>query len=143
MQKGKWFENQIEKVIEYIEKMGGHGHKNHANRTQEGIYLEGEPFDFEIFTKDYKCVFDAKEVEGDTWHMAKKDIVQANNLKKCKNCGIHAYFLICFNKTEVKQIDVDRIIEVLRKGKKSVHKSLGTEWELLKRIKKENEKNGN
>jgi len=33
MQKGRSFEKQIEKVIEYIEKLGFHGHKNYAKRT--------------------------------------------------------------------------------------------------------------
>ncbi len=67
--------------------------------------------------------------------MQKKDIVQANNLKKCKNCGINAYFLIFFEDKEVKQIDIDDVIEVLKSGKKSINKELGKEWEVLKIIK--------
>lgn len=132
MQRGRKFEKEIEKVIAYIETIGGHGHKNYAHRTQDGIYLSGECFDYEIFLKEYKAVFDAKEVEGDTWHILEKDIKQCNELKKCKNVGIDAYFLVCFKGKEVKQIDVDIVIEYLRQNKKSIKKEIGAEWELLK-----------
>ena len=88
-----------------------------------------------MFYKEYKAVFDAKECKEENWHMQKKDIVQANNLKKCKNCGINAYFLIFFEDKEVKQIDIDDVIEVLKSGKKSINKELGKEWEVLKIIK--------
>lgn len=135
MQKGKYFEKQIEKVIEYVEKMGGHGHKNHAERLQNGTYIQGEPFDYEIFLKNYKCVFDAKECISDTWHIVSKDIKQCNELKKCKNAGLNAYFLICFNQNDVKQLDVDIVIEYLKNNKKSIKKDGLPQWELLKIIK--------
>lgn len=98
----------------------------------DGTYLKGEPFDYEIFYKDYHAVFDAKEVEGDTWHIAKKDIVQANNLKKCKNAGLKAYFLICFNKNDVRQLDVDIVINSLKDNKKSIKKDGLPGWDFIK-----------
>lgn len=116
--------------------MGYHGHKNHPNRLFDGTYLQGEPFDYEIFYKDYHAVFDAKEVEGDTWHIVKKDIVQANNLKKCKNAGLKAYFLICFERTDVRQLDVDFVIDVLNDNKKSIKKNNLPKWELIEILKK-------
>ena len=66
--------------------------------------------------------------------MKPKDIKQAENLKHCKNVGLDAYFLICFENNEVKQIDVDTIIEVLKTGKKGIKKELGKEWRLLGKI---------
>lgn len=137
MQKGRSFEKEIEKVIDFINKNGGHAHKNYAHRLQDGTYISGEPFDYEVFYKDYRAVFDAKECAEEIWHMKLKDIKQCNELKKCKNCGLDAYFLIFFEKNEVKQIEVDDVIKVLENGKKSINKNLGREWELLKIIKGE------
>lgn len=135
MQRGHPFEKEIEKVIEYIEKIGGHGHKNYAKRLQDGTYIQGEVFDYEIFLKNYKCVFDAKECATDTWHIVSKDIKQCNELKKCKNAGLNAYFLICFNQNDVRQLDVDIVIEYLKNNKKSIKKDGLPQWELLKIIK--------
>ncbi len=132
---GRNFEKQIEKVIDYIDKLGYHGHKNYAERLFDGTYLRGEPFDYEIFYKDYHAVFDAKEVQGDTWHIVKKDIVQANNLKKCKNAGLKAYFLICFDKKDVRQLDVDIVIENLKENRKSIKKDGLPNWDLISRLK--------
>lgn len=79
-------------------------------------------------------MFDAKECKGSIWYMKPKDIKQAENLKHCKNVGLDAYFLIYFENNEVKQIDVDTIIEVLKTGKKGIKKELGKEWRLLGKI---------
>lgn len=66
--------------------------------------------------------------------MKPKDIKQAESLKHCKNVGLDAYFLICFDDKEVKQIDVDNVIDALKTGKKGIKKELGEEWRLLKKI---------
>lgn len=137
--RGFIFENQIKQVCNFVEAIGGHAHKNHAERLQDGTYIKGEPFDYEIFLPNYKAVFDAKEVATDIWHMAQKDIVQADNLKHCKNTGLEAYFLIYFKNRGVYQIDIDKVIQILEQGKKSISYTLGCEWELLKKIKGENE----
>ena len=81
--RGYIFENQIKKVCEYVEAIGGHAHKNHAERLQDGTYIKGEPFDYEIFLPNYKAVFDAKECKTRKWHMVDKDIKQCNEMKKC------------------------------------------------------------
>lgn len=126
------FEAQIRKVADYINSVGGHAHKNNADRTVDGIYLKGECFDWEMFLPDYKCVFDSKECKTDTWHIVKKDIIQAEHLKHCKNCGFDAYFLICFEGYDVRQVDVDDVIEILKKGSKSIKKDGFPSWELIK-----------
>ena len=131
---GRKFEKQIEKVLDYINSIGGHAHKNYAKRLEDGTYLQGEPFDYEAFVKNYHCVFDAKECQGPIWYMKDKDIKQAENLKHCKNAGLNAYFLIYFENKEVRQIDIDNVIDVLKIGKKGIKKELGTEWKLLKVI---------
>lgn len=63
-----------------------------------------------------------------------KDIVQTNNLKKCKNCGLDAYFLI-YNDEKVKQIDVDYVIDVLISGTKSVRLDKYESWKMMEVIK--------
>ncbi len=131
MRKGYKFEQQIQKVLDYVNSIGGHAHKNHPERTVDGTYIKGEVFDYEVFLPHYKACFDAKEVETDTWRMQQKDIIQAENLKHCKNAGISAYFLIYFKSKGVLQIDVDKVIEILKKGKKSISWTLGENWSLL------------
>lgn len=133
--RGYQFENQINKVLDYVNSIGGHAHKNHPERTVDGTYIRGESFDYEVFLKDYKAVFDAKECATDTWHMQKKDIVQAENLKHCKNVGLDAYFLIYFKNQGIYQIDIDKVVDILGQGKKSINFNLGTEWKLLKIIR--------
>lgn len=129
--RGYIFENQIKKVCDYVEAIGGHAHKNHAERLQDGTYIKGEPFDYEIFLPNYKAVFDAKEVKTDKWHMVDKDIRQCNELKKCKNAGFEAYFLIC-SQGIVRMIDVDIAIETLKKGSKTISLPGNPEWDLIK-----------
>ena len=138
MRKGQYLESQLNKVIKYVNEIGGHAHKNNPNRTVEGIYLTGEPFDYEIFLRDYKACFDAKEVKGNVWNLKEKDIKQAENLKHCKNTGLEAYFLILFNQKELLEIDVDKVIEELKKGKKSIHKRKGTKSKLNDILKETN-----
>ena len=65
--KSTQFENKIKQVCDYIEEIGGHAHKNHAERLQDGTYIKGEPFDYEIFLPNYKAVFDAKECKTREW----------------------------------------------------------------------------
>jgi len=134
MQKGRNFEKQIEKVIDYIEKLGFHGHKNYPKRTSEGLYLEGECFDYEIFLPNRYDCFDAKESKTDTWHIVKKDIRQVNELKKCKNAGCKAYFLICYEKKDVRMIDVDIVIEYLKQNKKSIKNKGLPKWDLIESL---------
>lgn len=135
MQRGHSFEKQIDKVIEYIESIGFHGHKNNAKRLKDGTYIQGEPFDFEIFLPNRHDCFDTKQCKTDIWDIVPKDIKQANELKKCKNAGCNAYFLICFKGKEVKVIDVDTVIKTLKNNKKSIKNINLPDWDLIKQIK--------
>lgn len=138
MQKGRSFEKQIEKVIEYVGKIGFHGHKNHAKRLEDGTYISGESFDYEIFLPNRHDCFDAKQCVSDTWHILKKDIKQCNELKKCKNAGCNAYFLICYENKEVKMVDVDTVINYLNRNIKSIKKYGLPEWNLIKYLEEVN-----
>ena len=135
MQKGKELETQINKLINYINANGYHAHKNNPCRTQSGKYIAGEPFDFEIFTDTYHCVFDAKECHDTVWRLKPKDIKQAENLKHCKNAGIDAFFLIYFFPLrKLLKIDVDKVIEILKSGVKSVPSKYGEQWEFISHL---------
>ena len=39
-------EHMINKLIDYVEKLGYHGHKNNAERLFDGKYIKGEPYDY-------------------------------------------------------------------------------------------------
>ena len=130
--RGYIFENQIQKVCDYVEAIGGHAHKNHPERLQDGTYIKGEPFDYEIFLPEYKAVFDAKECKTRKWRMVEKDIRQCNEMKKCKNAGLKAYFLICFEDGDVRMIDVDTAIETLKRGNKTIPAEGNPCWDLIK-----------
>ena len=71
-----------------------------------------------------------------TWHIKPKDIKQTNELKKCKNAGCNAYFLICFENKDVRMVDVDDVIDVLKQNKKSIKNINLNKWDLLEEIKK-------
>lgn len=103
----------------------------------DGTYLKGECFDYEIFLPKRHDCFDAKECKTDTWKIVDKDIKQCNELKKCKNAGCNAYFLICFENKDVRMLDVDIVIEFLRQNKKSIKKYGFPEWDLIKELEKE------
>ncbi len=134
--RGYKFENQIQKVCKYVEAIGGHAHKNHPKRLQDGTYIQGEPFDYEVFLPYYKAVFDAKECKTRKWHMVEKDLKQTNELKKCKNAGFKAYFLICFEDKDVRMIDVDTVIDILKTGSKTIPAEGNPSWDLIKILNK-------
>lgn len=132
--RGFIFENQIKKVCDYVEAIGGHAHKNHPERTIDGTYIKGEPFDYEIFLPNYKAVFDAKECKTKKWHMVDKDIRQCNEMKKCKNAGLKAYFLICFEGKRVRMVDVDTAIATLKGGSKIISEEGNPTWDLIEML---------
>lgn len=132
--RGFIFENQIKKVCDYVEAIGGHAHKNHPERTIDGTYIKGEPFDYEIFLPNYKAVFDAKECKTKKWHMVDKDIRQCNEMKKCKNAGLKAYFLICFEGKRVRMVDVDTAIATLKGGSKIISAEGNPTWDLIEML---------
>lgn len=128
---GDQFEKQVSKVLEVKTSKKGHYHKNNALRLHSGEYIQGEPFDFEVFLPNYLAVFDCKSLNSDNWQIREKDIKQAYNLLRCKQVGLKAYFLINFNGI-VKEIDIDFVIDKLEKNIKHIKKEeiLG-EWSLL------------
>lgn len=129
MNKGQYLEKQIDKVIEYVKSLGGWGQKNHPHRTDDGVYLEGEPFDYYLMTKDKRMAFDAKECHSERWQLKPKDIKQANNLKRLKNCGFEAFFLVYFvHEKKVIRFDVDSVLHVLEQNRKHLKSFEGVDY---------------
>lgn len=136
MQKGRELEKQVDRLIGYIRAMGYHGHKNHPRRRGDGTYLEGEPFDYEMFLPGYTACFDAKETHGVSWQIGEKDLRQANCLKQCRNAGADAFFLIYFHRRgELLRADVDQVIQILSEGRRSVRPEECERWEIDGRIR--------
>lgn len=134
MQKGKYLESQIDKVIQAAEKLGYHGHKNHPQRLFNGEYIGGEPYDYDLFLPGYHAAFDAKECLYDKWQIRSKDIKQAYNLLRCQNAGLDAFFLILFEGKKLKKIPVSVVVDRLQSGKKTIYESDGEEWDIAGRI---------
>lgn len=123
--RGKALERSLNKLCKEIQKQGFHAHKNEPKRTYDGRFISGEPFDYEIFTPNYKWCFDAKECKGDSWNLSNAKLSQVNALKQCKNAGLDAFFLVYFYQTKkLIRFDVDTVIN---SDKSSLKPEDGTE----------------
>lgn len=91
MRKGAHLEQEMDRVLKFLDTRGIHGHKNHPRRLNDGTYCEGEPFDYEVFSPSRVYTFDTKECEADAWPLSKAKLSQVNNL--CKTGG---FFLVWF-----------------------------------------------
>lgn len=130
MRKGFEFENELNRVSKYLNSVGVHMHKNHANRTNEGVYLEGEPFDYEVISKGKIHCFDAKECATARWSLSNAKLSQVNNLVACARNGAQAYFLVWFKETnKIIRFDAELVKSALINGKKSLKPEEGLKWE--------------
>lgn len=129
MRRGFEFEIQLERLATYLNTIGVHMHKNHARRTNEGVYIEGEPFDYEILCDGKLHCFDAKECEGKRWSLKNAKPQQLNNLLICAKNGAEAYFLVLFKPDRIVRFNADLVQKALSKGGKSLGPEDGTKWD--------------
>ena len=130
MRRGFQFENELNRVSKYLASIGIHMHKNHARRTESGLYLEGEPFDYEVLVNGHLHCFDAKECAAKSWNLSNAKLSQLNNLLMCQKNGAQAYFLVWFRAyNKIIRFDVDIIKLALINGKKSLKPEEGETWE--------------
>lgn len=136
MRKGYSFETQINRLCSYVQSKGYHAQKNNAQRTSDGKYISGEPFDYLILTPDYKCAFDAKESHAERWSITTNaKLEQVNDLKHCKNAGLDSFFLVYFYPAKkYVRFDVDFIIECMKNGVKSLTVLEGCEWNAIQNM---------
>ncbi|MBQ3646554.1 MAG: Holliday junction resolvase RecU [Synergistaceae bacterium] len=130
MRKGYEFENELNRVAKYLNAIGVHMHKNHAHRTESGIYLEGEPFDYEVIAHGVIHCFDAKECSAKSWNLSNAKLNQLNNMLVCQKNGAQAYFLVWFRLfNKIIRFDVDFVKQALIEGKKSLTPEEGKLWQ--------------
>ena len=105
-------------------------HKNHAKRTESGVYLEGEPFDYEILKGGELHVFDAKECSSAHWNLSNAKLSQLNNMLVCHKNGAQAYFLVWFKlSNKIVRFDAELVRQALVDGKKSLREEDGQLWQ--------------
>ena len=130
MRRGFEFENELNRVSKYLASIGIHMHKNHVHRTESGLYLEGEPFDYEVIANGHFHCFDAKECSAKSWSLKNAKLNQVNSLCMCKNNGAQAYFLVWFKTlNKIIRFDADLVKNALINGRKSLKPDEGEIWE--------------
>ena len=130
MRRGYEFECELNRVSKYLNANGIHMHKNHARRTEQGIYLEGEPFDYEVISGGVIHCFDAKECAGKRWNLSNAKLSQLNNLLVCQKNGAQAYFLVWYrNENAIIRFDAELVRQKLAEGQKSLTSEEGVKWE--------------
>lgn len=135
MRRGNKFEAQINKVVEYVLSQGYEAHKNYANRTVDGTYIKGEPFDFEIFIKGLWLCFDAKECHSKRWQLTNAKPEQVYHLLRCKKAGFDAFFYVYFvEDKKLVKFDAEYINNLIIKKYKSVSADDGVVYDLGKEV---------
>ena len=129
MRRGYYLEQQLDKVLAHLNAIGIHAHKNHVKRTEGGIYLEGEPFDYEVFAHGKLTCFDAKESHAKRWNLKNAKRTQVENLLNCQKHGADAFFLVYFvPEHRLIRFDADMVYKSLCGGIKSFTSSEGRPW---------------
>lgn len=129
IRRGAYLELQVGRLLKELADKGIHGHKNHAFRNEAGIYIEGEPFDYEIFANGILYAFDAKECHGKRWNLSNAKPRQIQSLKRLKNHGADAFFLVYYVPEGLRKFDVDIVIDAIKRGAKSLTFKEGVNWE--------------
>ncbi len=129
MRRGFQFENELNRLAKFLNSSGVHMHKNHAHRSIDGTFIEGEPFDYEIIVNGVIHCFDAKECSAKTWSLTNAKLNQLNNMLVCQKNGAQAYFLVWFKQVnKLIRFDADMIQQALICGKKSLRPEEGKIW---------------
>lgn len=122
-----YLENQVDLLINFlIQTNKGYGWKNHPYRNHQGVYIEGEKFDYTIILPHLTMYFDCKmKLKGNAWSIRAKDKKQAINLKKIQELNdknIECFFLIYFAEyLELKKIHINKVFEILS-SKNTIYK---------------------
>lgn len=137
MRRGHYLELEMNRVLNYLNSIGIHGHKNHANRAQDGTRIEGEPFDFEVISHGKTYCYDTKECNADAWNLkTNAKLAQVKNLYDAAENGAEAFFLVWFAKVnKIIRFDIYTVKEALEKGVSSLKPEDGEEfeWRILMR----------
>ena len=128
-ERGKHLEREIDRLISWLDEQGIHGHKNHVKRTEGGVYLEGEPFDYEVFCNGKFAAFDAKECHERRWNLANAKLSQIRHLLNLRKHGADAFFLVYFAQSKrLVKFDVELVRKAIASGAKSLTADEGSDW---------------
>ena len=128
MRRGAYLEKELQRILCFLNENGVHAHKNHCDRTVDGVYLEGEPYDYEVFANPVH-VFDAKEAQGDRWPLSNAKPMQVKHLLNCAAHGAEAYFLVLFGGCDLRRFDVEFVNVAIAAGRKTLDKFEGKSWD--------------
>ena len=128
--KGSHLEKEMDRVLKYLDARGIHGHKNHPKRLNDGTYIEGEPFDYEVFSPSRVWTFDTKECEAETWPLSKAKLSQVNNLVKTGG-----FFLVWFvHSRKLIRFDAELVASKLGvQGSLSPDEGVDFDWQVFLR----------
>ena len=129
MRRGHVFETELGRVMSWLNEAGFHAHKNHPRRSVDGTFLEGEPFDYEVFSHGRLFCFDAKECHEPRWNLSTAKLSQIKHLMNCKKHGAEAFFLVLFAPRDVRKFDVEAVRLALAQGRKSLTAEEGGRWD--------------
>ena len=119
--RGKAFEKQVNAFIALCDNRGLHAQQNHPEKLHSGEYISKHPFDYQVLYDGVFYAFDAKNSESKTLHISNLKPHQLNGLKKVKENGGSAFFMIYFAiEKKIIQLDIDEAIQILSSGRKSI-----------------------
>lgn len=125
----------MNRVLKHLNNIGIHGHKNHANRTQDGTYIEGEPFDYEVISQGKTYCFDTKECHADSWNLkTNAKISQIKNLYDAAQNGAESFFLVWFaTSNKIITFNIYKVREALEQGVSSLKAEDGSafDWRIF------------
>ena len=133
MRKGGNLEREIDKVLKFLDSQGIHGHKNHAKRAPDGTFIQGEPFDYEVFSPSKTYCFDAKECQSKAWPLSAAKLSQVNNMLKCSKAGCESFFLVYFTSIhKLIRFDIKTVQEKLgQRGSMSPEEGVEFDWQVF------------
>lgn len=127
--RGFKFEIELNRIVDILNRNGLHAHKNHAERTIDGRFVRGEPFDYEVLNHGQLFCFDAKECAAKRWNLGNAKLNQIGALLACQRNGAEAFFLVHFtNEGVIKKFPVEQVWEARRDGRASLRMDEGSDF---------------
>jgi penicillin-binding protein-related factor A (putative recombinase) len=113
MKPGQALEKAIENQFRGYRNQGIYCESYHPERGPQGQFIKAHDFDYGLFYDKIFYAFDAKESQTLKWSLQNAKDHQVEGLKRVKNQGGDAFFLVMFFiGCNLVKIDVDKVIEL-------------------------------
>ena len=110
---GQALEKAINNQFKGYRNQGIYCENYYPERGPQGQFIGRHDFDFGIFHNSKFYAFDAKESQSEKWKLQNAKEHQINGLKRVKDQGGIAFFLVLFfPNNKLVSMDVDNIIEI-------------------------------